>query len=370
MNATVSTRHGLFLKVSSLALATSLSILSTSSLPDTAVDAPEFPKRLYLGIGTGASTLRPAPREPQILSVGDDSDIGVHLNLGYDVKRRLSVELFLASLGEAEIDRIDAGNEQANIDSIDYLIADISVIGYLLNSRKGLAGSSAKTGAFCREALSLYGRLGVGLMRNDDRDSNISHGRNYQSHITVGAGLEYGFRNGLGIRGEWTGFDSDARYLNISLLKRFGDNGCHPDSSGPPSPIPVPIPVPIPNPAPTPDPAPDPAPISAPMIHFEFDVATPDAGSLALLTTFAEQIAETDDNLHLSGHTDSFGSNAYNDELSRRRVENVRQILLDKRIDSSRITVSHHGEEQLINHDNTAAAHYGNRRVEIRREAR
>ena len=91
----------------------------------------EFTSRWYLGGGLGVSLLQPNPREPEILTVSDDSDTGFHLNLGYDVNRWLSADLYFSSLGEAVLDRIDAGNEQAALDSIDYLLLDLSAVSHL-----------------------------------------------------------------------------------------------------------------------------------------------------------------------------------------------------------------------------------------------
>ena len=354
--------HRAIWRVSLLALATSLASLSTSVWADTTSDEQsDFKKRLYLGIGLGASTLQPNPREPDILAVGDDSDVGFHLNLGYDINRWLSAELYLAHLGEADIDRIDAGNEQVALDSIDYLIADVAVLGYLFNSRSGLTRADTQDGVFCREALSLYGRLGLGAMRNEDKNSMVTHGRNYRRHVTVGVGLEYGFRNGVGIRGEWTGFDSDARYVNLSLVKRFGDSACQQPARKKVNKIPkktikkTPI-IPI---------VKIPADIVVPTSLFDFDTSIPDASSISQLSLFAEKIKDIPGTLQLTGHTDSSGSNNYNDQLSERRVRAVRQQLIDHGVAASRISISSRGEHNPVSTNTTEIGRTQNRRVEI-----
>ncbi len=369
MSGRIPMRHRGMLRVSLLAIATSLASLAPSVWSDTTADEqPDFKKRLYLGIGLGASTLEPNPREADILTVGDDSDVGFHLSFGYDINRWLSAEVYLADLGEADIDRIDTGNEQVGLDSIDYLIADVAVLGYLFNSRSGLTRTDTQDGVFCREALSLYGRLGLGAMRNEDRNSMVTHGRNYRRHVSVGLGLEYGFRNGVGIRGEWTSFDSDARYANIALVKRFGDSTCQqpvrkkvntiPDNktSVPKKEISKTPLVPVKKVR---------NPIVVPTSHFDFDVSTPDASSLNLLSLFAEQIKTIPGTLHLTGHTDSSGSNNYNDQLSERRVSSVRQQLIDHGIAASRISISPRGEHNPVSSNDTKTGRAQNRRVEI-----
>jgi outer membrane protein OmpA-like peptidoglycan-associated protein/tetratricopeptide (TPR) repeat protein len=72
--------------------------------------------------------------------------------------------------------------------------------------------------------------------------------------------------------------------------------------------------------------------------------------------------------ISLSGHTDSRGTDAYNDQLSERRSESVVKYLLDQGIASERLQESHWGEQRLVNHcldgvPCTAQQHQSNRRV-------
>lgn len=334
-----------------------------------AADKEDFNRRLYLGAGLGISGLDPNPRQKEILHIGDDSDRGFHIYLGYDINRWFSAELYLANLGEAGIDRIDTPNEQVDIDRIDYRIADLSALAYVFNSKSGFIGSGGTDGVFCRQSLSLFTRLGLGIMRNNDTTGVVPHGRNYSQHVSFGAGVEYGFRNGFGLRAEWTSFDSDANYAGLSVVKRLGRSTCErPVEDGMPrlgesKPV-IPPDVPTKT-TDTRNKSPDRDRIIAPTGYFGFDQSTPDAASVAELIRFAAAIAERPGLLYLTGHTDSIGPRDYNQGLSERRVHSVRRLLLDGGIDKARIRIDYRGEMEPAEDNDTAAGRALNRRVTV-----
>ncbi len=67
----------------------------------------------------------------------------------------------------------------------------------------------------------------------------------------------------------------------------------------------------------------------------------------------------------IEGHTDSVGGAAYNMELSTRRAEAVRDVLVNAGIDSKRIAVKGMGEAEPIATNNTPEGRQMNRRVDI-----
>ncbi|HEC58086.1 hypothetical protein LCGC14_1273100 [marine sediment metagenome] len=67
----------------------------------------------------------------------------------------------------------------------------------------------------------------------------------------------------------------------------------------------------------------------------------------------------------ISGHTDTSASNAYNDALSKRRVEKVQQDLVELGIASDVIETSHEGESRLLVPTADGIVEPLNRRVEI-----
>jgi OmpA-OmpF porin, OOP family len=65
------------------------------------------------------------------------------------------------------------------------------------------------------------------------------------------------------------------------------------------------------------------------------------------------------------GHTDSIGTDAYNQKLSVRRAEAVKAYLQSKGVEAARIYTEGKGEKQPVDTNKTAAGRAKNRRVEI-----
>lgn len=65
------------------------------------------------------------------------------------------------------------------------------------------------------------------------------------------------------------------------------------------------------------------------------------------------------------GHTDSIGSDAYNQKLSVRRAEAVKAYLVSKGVEANRVYTEGKGEKQPVATNKTAAGRAKNRRVEI-----
>ena len=65
------------------------------------------------------------------------------------------------------------------------------------------------------------------------------------------------------------------------------------------------------------------------------------------------------------GHTDSVGSDAYNQKLSVRRSEAVKAYLVSKGIEKNRVYTEGKGEKQPVADNKTKEGRAKNRRVEI-----
>jgi outer membrane protein OmpA-like peptidoglycan-associated protein len=72
-----------------------------------------------------------------------------------------------------------------------------------------------------------------------------------------------------------------------------------------------------------------------------------------------------DRRVQIDGFTDSVGSDAYNEELSRRRADAVKSALLSRGIDSSRIGTEGYGKAFPVANNNDSGGRQLNRRVEV-----
>ncbi len=148
---------------------------------------------------------------------------------------------------------------------------------------------------------------------------------------------------------------------------------CDPDLvPKPPAPAPVvapPPPPPPPPPAP-PKPAP-PKPVAekvtlAADVLFDFDKSVLKPAGKGKLDDLAGKIRGVNLEVVIAiGHTDSIGSDAYNQKLSVRRAESVKAYLVSKGVEPNRIYTEGKGEKQPVASNKTKEGRQKNRRVEI-----
>ena len=102
-------------------------------------------------------------------------------------------------------------------------------------------------------------------------------------------------------------------------------------------------------------------------VNFDFNKYIITAGAVLRLDSFISKISNRSISLiQLNGHTDSKGSDIYNDELSLKRVNAVRAYLRAKEIyDSITFTDKGLGKRHMLNTENTDQQKLLNRRVEI-----
>ncbi|MEO6351806.1 MAG: outer membrane protein OmpA [Oxalobacteraceae bacterium] len=127
--------------------------------------------------------------------------------------------------------------------------------------------------------------------------------------------------------------------------------------------------------------APAPAPAAAPVVaaaptaekvtfaadaFFDFDKSVLKADGKAKLDDMASKLSGVNLEVIIAvGHTDSVGSDAYNQKLSIRRAEAVKAYLVSKGIETNRVYTEGKGEKQPVASNKSAAGRAQNRRVEI-----
>jgi len=133
-----------------------------------------------------------------------------------------------------------------------------------------------------------------------------------------------------------------------------------------PTPPPAPVAEPPPPPPPPPAPAAGDTITSLEGTNFDFDKATLRPEASDKLDHAASVMAEHSGiRVNVEGHTDSVGSDAYNQQLSERRAQTVVDYLTGKGVDSSRLSPSGYGESRPAATNDTAEGRAKNRRVDL-----
>lgn len=107
-------------------------------------------------------------------------------------------------------------------------------------------------------------------------------------------------------------------------------------------------------------------------IYYDFDKWDIRADATVELNKVVEFLQRNKEvSIELGSHTDSRGTNLYNDDLSQKRAQSAVDYIVSKGIQSDRITAKGYGEVQLINNcgDNIECSddqHQANRRTEIK----
>ncbi len=140
----------------------------------------------------------------------------------------------------------------------------------------------------------------------------------------------------------------------------------------PPKPPPPPAPAPAPTPAPrAAEPKPAPKPVAekvtfAADVLFDFDKSVIKPEGKSKLDDLSNKIRGINLEVVIAiGHTDSIGTDEYNQKLSVRRAESVKAYLVSKGVEPNRIYTEGKGKKQPVATNKTAEGRAKNRRTEI-----
>ena len=175
----------------------------------------------------------------------------------------------------------------------------------------------------------------------------------------------------------WKNGTNELCWRNNFWTPATAQQGCD-GAIAPPAPAPVPVAMPAPAAAPAPVPAPAPAPVPVPAppaatkvtyaadAFFDFDKSVIKPEGRAKLDDLVGKIKDINLEVIIAvGHTDSVGSDSYNQKLSIRRSEAVKAYLVTKGIEKNRVYTEGKGEKQPVADNKTAEGRAKNRRVEI-----
>lgn len=216
------------------------------------------------------------------------------------------------------------------------------------------------------DSLRPYVSGGFGHQSRTNVQADGHSGRDQTTQAIIGTGVKYYFTDNLFAR---AGVEADYGLDNgkwdysalVGLGVNFGGN------AGAVAPAPV-------APAPAPEPEPE-APVAEVVrveldVKFDFDKSVVKPNSYAdvkNLADFMKQYPQT--TTVVEGHTDSVGPDAYNQKLSQRRADAVKQVLVKDGIDASRVSSVGYGESRPVADNATEAGRAVNRRVEAQVEA-
>jgi len=243
-----------------------------------------------------------------------------------------------------------------------------SVVGYMLGPRLQLPISDSPWGQPMEFYITGQGGGYTGLSGSLNRTSGgLSAGAGLDVYLTDHLALSFFGRYNRAFQSPRPTFliyqapdqqgGGDAQWAvgGIGLKYRF--NG---PAVAPPPPPPAPVAQAAPPPA-------EKKKIVLRGVNFDFDKSTirPDARPILdeAISTLKEYKQIT---LSVDGHTDSVGTDQYNQKLSLRRAKSVADYLAKGGIDAKRMTEKGFGESQPVASNDTAEGRAQNRRVELK----
>lgn len=101
-------------------------------------------------------------------------------------------------------------------------------------------------------------------------------------------------------------------------------------------------------------------------ILFDVDSASLKPEAVTQLTKVGDILAKySDDRVRIEGHTDASGATGYNEQLSVKRAESVKTVLLGRGVQEAQITALGLGEAKPVADNKTPDGRAKNRRVEL-----
>lgn len=294
----------------------------------------------------------------------DQRDLGYKVFVGKKFNRYFAVEAGYFDIGTFGFQATTSGNGNLRGETT-FRGVNLDLIGHLpLTAR--LSALARVGGQYGRSTAHFSGnRLNGVTAPNPEKEEKFQ--------AKVGLGLQYQINDAWAVRGEIEryrlrdplGNRGEMDLASISLIRAFGRPAARPM----PAPAPVVVQPEVQPVAPVVQPAPQPVSEKvsfAAEALFDFDRAVVKPEGKAGLDDLMSKLQGMDTEVMIAvGHTDSVGSDAYNQKLSLRRADAVKAYLVSKGLDQARLYTEGKGETQPIADNATAEGRAKNRRVVI-----
>ncbi|NHZ97340.1 OmpA family protein [Massilia sp. CCM 8734] len=297
----------------------------------------------------------------------DERDLAYKLYVGKQLNRYFAIEAGFFDLGKFGFDATTSQNGRL-VGEAGFRGVNMDLVGQLPLS----------------ERFSVLGRVGMNYAK---ASTHFSGNRLFavtnpnpserKLNAKAGLGLEYKFSEALALRAEVeryrvndaVGNRGDVDMASLNLVYKLG----RPAASRP-----VPV-APMAPAAPSVTPAPaivQPAPAAPVAVSekvsfaaealFDFDKSVVKPEGKAALDDLLKKLQGMNTEVMVTvGHTDSVGTDAYNQKLSLRRAEAVKAYIVSKGVETSRVYTEGKGESQPVADNKTAEGRAKNRRVTV-----
>ncbi len=168
----------------------------------SAIGTTGFGKSIYAVAGLGGARLSPDTTAVEGWTPDDTVSGGGQITVGADLSKRLSLEVHSGDFGSAGL-------------------SPLGRVEYYMNGVSALLYAGKNVDRYRRQGLNGYARVGFNQIRNKPI-GEVPFIEQTSTTPSVGLGVEYNTRSGIGFRADAVAYNSDVQYGQLGMLYRMG----------------------------------------------------------------------------------------------------------------------------------------------------